>query len=128
MIFRHGKQGNNREEINMPNKYELMFIVRQDLSSAQVEDVTKNFTKILEDNGGKVLKTDIWGLRTLAYKIEKNRKGHYVLLNIETPAEALHEVERLMRLSEDILRYMSVRVEDFFDKDEADKDDQKNAA
>jgi small subunit ribosomal protein S6 len=112
----------------MPNKYELMFIVRQDLSSAQVEDVTKNFTKILEDNGGKVLKTDIWGLRTLAYKIEKNRKGHYVLLNIETPAEALHEVERLMRLSEDILRYMSVRVEDFFDKDEADKDDQKNAA
>jgi len=78
---------------------------------------------------GKIVKTDNWGLRTLAYRINKNRKGHYVLLNLDTPAPALIEVERKMRLNEDILRYMSVRVEEFLDPSKTkDKFEEKEAA
>jgi small subunit ribosomal protein S6 len=92
--------------------YETVFIARQELGAAQVEELTNAFTKILADNGGKVLKTESWGLRTLAYKIRKNRKGHYVLIESETEAPALLETERNMRLNEDVLRYMSVRLEE----------------
>ena len=91
--------------------YETVFIARQDLGAAQVEELSQTFGKILADNGGKVLKTESWGLRTLAYRIRKNRKGHYVLIETDTPPAALHEMERNMRLNEDVLRFMSVRVE-----------------
>ena len=94
-------------------KYETVFIARQDLAPAQVEQIAEKMAKIVTDNGGKVHKTEHWGLKTLAYRINKNRKGHYVLFELDTPAAALHELERNMRLSEDILRYMSVRIEAF---------------
>lgn len=91
--------------------YETVFIARQDLSPAQVDDLTKSFEKIITDNGGKIHKTESWGLKNLAYRIKKNRKGHYVLIESDAPAAALHEMERNMRLSEDILRYLTVREE-----------------
>lgn len=89
--------------------YETVFIARQDLTTSQVDELTESYSKIITDNGGKVHKTENWGLRTLAYKINKNRKGYYVLIETDTPAEALHEMERNMRLNEDVLRYMSIR-------------------
>ena len=92
--------------------YECVLIARQDVSSTQVEGLVADFTKILEDNGGRVAGSEYWGLRTLAYKIKKNRKGHYVLLNIDTPAPALHELERNMRLNDDVLRYLTVKVDE----------------
>jgi small subunit ribosomal protein S6 len=91
--------------------YETVFIARQDLSPAQVEDLTKGFTKIITDGGGKVHKTESWGLKSLSYRIKKNRKGHYVLIETDTPPEALIEMERNLRLNEDILRYLTVREE-----------------
>ncbi len=91
--------------------YETVFIARQDLSTAQVDDLAKNFAKIITDNGGKVHKTENWGLKSLAYRIKKNRKGHYVLIESDTPPAALHEMERNLRLNEDILRYLTVREE-----------------
>ncbi|MCB9990002.1 MAG: 30S ribosomal protein S6 [Rhodospirillales bacterium] len=89
--------------------YETVYIARQELSDAQVKELTEGFTKIIKDGGGKIHKTEDWGLRTLAYRIRKNRKGHYVLIESDTPADALLEMERQMRLSDDVLRYMSVR-------------------
>lgn len=94
-------------------KYETVFIARQDLAPAQVEQLAEKMGKIIADNGGKVHKTDHWGLKTLAYRINKNRKGHYVLFELDTPPAALHELERNLRLSEDVLRYMSVSIEAF---------------
>jgi len=91
--------------------YETIFIARQDMSPAQVETLTEKFTKIITDNGGSVGKTEYCGLRTLAYLIKKNSKGHYVLMNITAPSSALKEAERLMSISEDILRFLSVKVE-----------------
>lgn len=91
--------------------YESVFIARQDISAAQVEQLTEAFGKIVQDNGGQIGKVENWGLKTLAYKIKKNRKGHYVLLNLDAPAPAVAEMERNMSLSEDVLRYMTVRVE-----------------
>ena len=96
--------------------YETMLIARQDLSPAQVEELVQSFTKTITDAKGKVLKTDFWGLKTLAYRIEKNKKGHYVLLNLDTPSDALIEMERLMRLNEDILRYLSIKVDAFVEE------------
>ncbi|GHF27571.1 hypothetical protein GCM10017044_23310 [Kordiimonas sediminis] len=92
--------------------YEHVFIARQEISSSQVENIVADLTKVLEENGGKVLKNEYWGLKTLAYKIKKNRKGHYVLLNLDTPYPALAEMERQVRLNEDILRFMTVSVEE----------------
>jgi small subunit ribosomal protein S6 len=92
--------------------YETVFIARQELGQAQVDELTAALSKILADNGGTILKTENWGLRTLAYKIRKNRKGHYVLIESDTPPAALAETERNMRLNEDILRFMSVRLEE----------------
>lgn len=91
--------------------YETVFIARQDVSAKQVEDFAKSFGKIVNDNGGEVKKTESWGLRTLAYKIKKNRKGHYVLMHLEAPHKAVAEMERNMRLNEDILRFMTVSIE-----------------
>ncbi|HIP79191.1 MAG TPA: 30S ribosomal protein S6, partial [Kiloniellaceae bacterium] len=92
--------------------YECVLIARQDVSSSQVESLVADYTKILEDNGGRVAGSEYWGLRTLAYRIKKNRKGHYVLLNIEAPAPALHELERNVRLSDDVIRYLTVKVDE----------------
>lgn len=91
--------------------YETVFIARQDISAKQAEDMTKAFTKIVNDNGGQVKKTESWGLRTLAYRIKKNRKGHYALIHSDAPAAAIAEMERNMRLHEDVLRYMTVSIE-----------------
>lgn len=92
--------------------YEHVFIARQDVSNTQVENITADFSKIIEENGGKVAKNEYWGLKTLAYRIKKNRKGHYVLLNVDAPHAAVAEMERQARLNEDILRFMTVRVEE----------------
>ncbi len=92
--------------------YENVFIVRQDVSNQQVEELTTRFTEILESGDGKVEKTEFWGLRTMAYKIKKNRKGHYVMLNLNAPAPAVKEMERNMQLSEDVIRHMTLRVDE----------------
>lgn len=89
--------------------YETVFIARQDLSEAQVKDLTDGYIKIIEDASGKIHKTENWGLRNLAYRINKNRRGFYVLIESEVEAPAIHEMERTMRLNEDILRYMTIR-------------------
>jgi len=92
--------------------YESVFIARQDVSAPQVETLADTFTEIISGGGGSVTKREYWGLRNLAYRIKKNRKGHYMLLNIDAPSEAVQEMERNMRISEDILRYMTIRVEE----------------
>ena len=92
--------------------YENVFIARQDISAPQVDSLADDFSKIIEDQGGKVAKREYWGLRGLAYRIKKNRKAHYVLLNIDAPAEAVQEMERQMRLHEDVLRYLTLRVDE----------------
>lgn len=92
--------------------YESVVIARQDISSTQVDSLADDLTNILQENGGTVAKREHWGLRSLAFKIKKNRKGHYVLLNIDGPAEAINEYERRMRINEDVLRYMTVRVDE----------------
>ncbi|VAV97932.1 SSU ribosomal protein S6p [hydrothermal vent metagenome] len=92
--------------------YEHVFIARQDISPAQVEGLTETLAKIVTDNGGKIEKSEYWGLRSLQYKIAKNRKGHYSLFNIEAPAGAVQELERQERINEDVLRAMTIRVEE----------------
>lgn len=92
--------------------YETVFIARQDISAKAAEDLAKAFGKIVNDNGGEVKKTESWGLRTLAYRIKKNRKGHYALIHSDAPAKAIAEMERNMRLNEDVLRYMTVRIDE----------------
>lgn len=89
--------------------YETVFIARQDLTEVQVKTMTENFSKIITDAKGKIHKTEFWGLKSFAYRINKARKGHYVLIESETEAEALHEMERLMRLNEDIVRFLTTR-------------------
>jgi small subunit ribosomal protein S6 len=90
--------------------YECVFIARQDISATQVEALVGQFSGIIEENGGKVASSEMWGLRSLAYRIKKNRKGHYVLLNLDSPSPAVQEMERIMRLNEDVIRYLTVRV------------------
>lgn len=92
--------------------YESVFIARQDISSTQTEALTETFSSIIADNGGTVVGHESWGLRTLAFRMNKNRKGHYVMLNIDAPGPAIHEMERQMRINEDVLRYMTIRVEE----------------
>lgn len=92
--------------------YEHVYLARQDLAPAQVEGLTEAFTKIITDNGGEVKGTEYWGLRNIAYRIAKNRKAHYVLLNIEAPAAAVQELERQVALNEDVIRYQTIRVEE----------------
>lgn len=92
--------------------YEHIFIARQDISPAQVEGLTETLTKIVTDNGGKVAKSEYWGLRSLQYKIKKNRKGHYSLFNIDGPPVAIEELERNEKINDDILRILTIRVEE----------------
>lgn len=92
--------------------YEHVFLARQDVSQTQVEALTKEFTDVIEELQGKVAKTEYWGLRSLTYKIKKNRKAHYTLLNIDAPAAAINEMERRMGISTDVLRFLTVRVDE----------------
>jgi small subunit ribosomal protein S6 len=92
--------------------YEHIYLARQDVSQQQVEDLTSALTEILTTNGGKVGKAEYWGLKGLSYRIRKNRKAHYTLLNIDAPPAAVAEMERQMRINEDILRFMTVRVDE----------------
>jgi len=92
--------------------YESVFIARQDIPTTQVEALSTEFAEIIKANGGEVTKTEQWGLRNLAYRIRKNKKGHYVMFNLDAPAKAVAEMERNMRLHEDILRFLTVKVEE----------------
>lgn len=94
----------------MPH-YEHVFLARQDLATAQVDALSETFTKIITDHDGRVAKNEYWGLRSLAYRIKKNRKAHYVMFNLDAPPAAVAELERQVGLSEDILRFMTVRVD-----------------
>ena len=95
--------------------YESVLIARQDLGASQVKDIVDNLSNVIKNQGGEVVRVDNWGLKNLAYRIKKNRKGHYVLLNISAPASAISEFERVMRINEDIIRYMTVKVDSFSD-------------
>ena len=92
--------------------YEHVFLARQDLAQAQVDALAENATKILGDNGGKVVKTESWGLKSLAYKIAKNRKAHFVMLDVDAPAPAIAELERQTNINEDVIRFMTIRVDE----------------
>ena len=92
--------------------YEFVYLARQDVQSAQVDAISEQLKKALEDNGATVAKTEYWGLKTLAYRIKKNRKAHYVLVEIDGPHAAVAEAERFARLNEDIIRFMTVRVDE----------------
>ena len=91
--------------------YECVYIARQELTAAQAEQLSKDLTKIVSSNSGEIKKQEYWGLRNLAYKIRKNRKGHYTMFHIEAPASTIEELERNMRLNEDILRYLTVKID-----------------
>lgn len=95
----------------MQRFYETIIIARQDITANQVESLAKQYTSVIKEYGGEVIKTEFCGLRNLAYKIKKNRKGHYVLMNIAVKSEGIQEIERQMKINEDILRYLSVRLE-----------------
>ena len=92
--------------------YEHVYLARQDVSSQQVEELTKQFTTVIEGLGGKVTKNEYWGVKSLNFRINKNRKAHFTLLNVDAPAAALTEVERQERINEDVLRYLTIRVEE----------------
>jgi small subunit ribosomal protein S6 len=92
--------------------YEHVFLARQDLAQAQVDALAENATKIITDNGGKVVKTETWGLRSLAYRIAKNRKAHYVELDLDAPPAAVAELERQSNINEDVIRFLTIRVDE----------------
>ncbi|MXU65899.1 30S ribosomal protein S6 [Oceanomicrobium pacificus] len=91
--------------------YEHVFIARQDLSNAQAEGLIEHFGQVLKDNGGSVVDQEYWGLKTMAYKINKNRKGHYAFVKSDAPTDAVQEMERLMRLHDDVMRVMTIKVD-----------------
>jgi small subunit ribosomal protein S6 len=101
----------NRERRFMP-LYEHVYLARQDLSPQQVEDLTKQLSGVIDQRGGKITKNEYWGLKSLTYRIRKNRKAHMTLLNVDAPAAALSEIERQERLNEDVLRYLTIRVDE----------------
>ena len=92
--------------------YEHIFLARQDASAQQVEDLTAQMTTIVDGAGGKVVKMENWGVRSLTYRMNKNRKAHFVLMNIDAPSSAIAEIERQERISEDVIRYLTTRVEE----------------
>ena len=92
--------------------YEHVFLARQDISAQQVESLLQGFRSVLEERGGSVGKSEYWGLKSLTYRIKKNRKAHFALMNIDAPHEAVSELERQMRLSTDIIRFLTVRVDE----------------
>lgn len=91
--------------------YETVFITRQDLTDGQVKELTETMSEILKKEGGKILKTEQWGLRTLAYRINKSKKGHYTLIESDAPGPAIIEMERNLRLNEDVMRFMSLKLD-----------------
>ena len=91
--------------------YEHVFLARQDLAQAQVDALAETATNIIETNGGRVVRTETWGLRNIAYRIQKNRKAHYVALDFEAPAPVVAELERQTQINEDVIRYMTIRVD-----------------
>ncbi len=97
--------------------YESVLIARQDLGASQVSSLVSDLSETLKANGGEVVRVDNWGLKNLAYRIKKNRKGHYVVLNISAPAAAIAEYERIMRFNEDVIRYMTVKVDELSSAD-----------
>ncbi|OKL42999.1 30S ribosomal protein S6 [Pseudovibrio exalbescens] len=110
--------------------YEHVFLARQDISTQQVEALVEQFKTVIEENEGKVGKIENWGLRTLTYRIKKNRKAHYVLMNLDAPHKAVAEMERQMGLHEDIIRFMTVKVEELDEDPSAmmqkrDRDDRR---
>ena len=104
------------------SNYESVLIARQDLATSQVNDIVANLSDVIKNEGGEVVKVDNWGLKNLAYRIKKNRKGHYVLLNMVAPAKAIAEYERVMRLNEDIIRYMTIKVDEFNNEISSEED------
>ena len=92
--------------------YEHVYLARQDASAQQVEELTAQFTGVIEQMGGKVTKNEYWGVKSLTFRIRKNRKAHFTLLNVDAPPAALAEIERQERINEDVLRYLTVRVDD----------------
>ena len=91
--------------------YECVYIARQELTAAQAEQLSKDLTKIVSSNNGEIKNQEYWGLRNLAYKIRKNRKGHYTMFHVDAPSSTIEELERNMRLNEDILRYLTVKID-----------------
>jgi small subunit ribosomal protein S6 len=114
--------------------YEHVFISRQDLSNTQAEGLIEHFGTVLADNGGKVVDSEYWGVKTMAYKINKNRKGHYAFLKTEAPAPAIQEMERLMRLHDDVMRVLTIKVDEHAEgpsiqmqkRDDRDRGDRRN--
>ena len=102
--------------------YESVLIARQDLGASQVSNIVSDLSDIIKKEGGEVVRVDNWGLKNLAYRIKKNRKGHYVVMNIAAPAKAIAEFERIMRFNEDIIRYMTVKVDEFSEDSSASND------
>src|ERR1700691_3026280 len=92
--------------------YEHVYLARQDASAQQVEELTAHLKSVIEGLGGSIAKTEYWGVKTLSYRLRKNRKAHFTLLNIDAPSAAINEIERLERLNEDVLRYLTIRVEE----------------
>lgn len=92
--------------------YEHVFLARQDVSGQRVDELVEQYKGVIEANGGTVGKTEYWGLRSLAYRLAKNRKAHYTLMNIDAPHAAVSEMERQMRINEDVIRFMTVRVDE----------------
>src|SRR6476619_3274505 len=111
---RQGRGWEPRERLRMP-LYEHVYLARQDLSAQQVEELTAQLSGVIGQQGGKVTKNEYWGLKSLSYRIRKNRKAHITLLNVDAPAAALAEIERQERLSEDVLRYLTIRVDELED-------------
>jgi small subunit ribosomal protein S6 len=108
--------------------YEHLLIARQDISAQAVDALATHLKTIVEGEGGKVEKQEYWGLRSLSYRIKKNRKGHYVLLNLNAPGKAVHELERQLKINEDVLRFMTVKVEQFdvsSNKNKREREDRK---
>ena len=110
-MVRHQRSAKHKEAKAMAH-YEHVFLARQDLSQAQVDALAEAATKIVEEQNGTVLRTETWGLKQLAYKIEKNRKAHYVMLAMDAPGDTVAELERQANINEDILRYLTIRVEE----------------
>ena len=102
--------------------YESVLIARQDLGASQVSNIVSDLSDIIKKEGGEVVRVDNWGLKNLAYRIKKNRKGHYVVMNIAAPANAIAEFERIMRFNEDIIRYMTVKVDEYSEDSSASND------
>ena len=106
----------NLNEGQLMSYYEHVIISRPDISTTQVDEMVNQISEKLKPLGGKVVKSEYWGLRNLAYRIKKNRKAHYLLLQLHASGEALQELERQHRINEDILRYMSIRVDELDEK------------